>query len=486
LYPRLLQFGHFTLYTYGVLAAIGLIAGLTLIVRLAKRDGIDEEKTWNLGLVCIVAGVLGAVVIPLLVAAARRDSDGGESSAQRLLTVIVVGLAAATIAVVLRDLITKADSLPASTDAPKGGRVVAHFPDVHEGWHEARATFVATAAGMAFLGLCYLLVLRRSARLLDLAIARAPRPRLLRLDEPTAGMSPTETADTVRLIQERCAREYGLTLSLGGIIGVVKRVAAVGADAYAQLQADIRGSPVVHMDETGWRECGKRGYIWTASTPRTCYFHFDARRAGDVADGIITTDFAGVLVTDFYSAYGHFECPKQRCWAHLWRDIDDLADAYPQDTELAAWITGVRSIYDAARGPRPAQEGGTTVDAERAREQRARLSEQQLLLLCPEDMPKTRPEVTLAKRIRKHSGELFTFVADPRVPATNNAAERSLRSLVVMRKISGGTRSSAGSTAKMTLASLVATARLRGENPTAVFYDLLTAAIAHLAPSHTL
>lgn len=49
----------------------------------------------------VMGGVLGAVVIPLLVAAARRDSDGGESYAQKLLTVIVVGLAAATIAVVL-------------------------------------------------------------------------------------------------------------------------------------------------------------------------------------------------------------------------------------------------------------------------------------------------------------------------------------------------------------------------------------------------
>ena len=63
LFPRLLQFGHFTHYTYGVLAAIGLIVGLTLIVRLAKRDGIDEDKTWNLGIICIVAGVIGAISV---------------------------------------------------------------------------------------------------------------------------------------------------------------------------------------------------------------------------------------------------------------------------------------------------------------------------------------------------------------------------------------------------------------------------------------
>jgi transposase len=290
----------------------------------------------------------------------------------------------------------------------------------------------------------------------------------------------------IELIQERCRREYGITISVGGITGLVKRVAVAGAAAYAQLQADIRGSPVVQMDETGWRECGKRGYVWIATTPTTCYFHFDARRAGEVADGILTTDFGGVLVTDFYSAYAHFECLKQRCWAHMWRDIDDLAQKHPTDVTLAAWMTGIRTVYDQARGERPLTERGTNVDAERAREKRARLSEQQLLLLCPKDMPTARPEVTLAQRIRKHSGEFFTFVADPRVPATNNAAERNLRPLVVIRKISGGTRSAAGSTVKMTLASLAATAKLRGQNPTHIFYALLIGGSVPPTPYHTL
>ena len=63
LYPRLLQLGNFNLYTYGALAAVGLIVGLSLIVYLAKRDGIDEENTWNVGLVSIVAGVIGAKLL---------------------------------------------------------------------------------------------------------------------------------------------------------------------------------------------------------------------------------------------------------------------------------------------------------------------------------------------------------------------------------------------------------------------------------------
>ena len=47
---------------------------------------------------------------------------------------------------------------------------------------------------------------------------------------------------------------------------------------------------------------------------------------------------------------------------------------------------------------------------------------------------------------------------------TNNAAERSLRHLVTCRKVSGGTRSADGTTAKLTLASLFGTWRVRHLN----------------------
>ena len=71
----------------------------------------------------------------------------------------------------------------------------------------------------------------------------------------------------------------------------------------------------------------------------------------------------------------------------------------------------------------------------------------------------------LCQRIERFLPELFTFVADPRVPAENNAAERSLRPPVVSRKISGGTRSPKGSETKSILASLFGTWRLQGRDP---------------------
>ena len=78
---------------------------------------------------------------------------------------------------------------------------------------------------------------------------------------------------------------------------------------------------------------------------------------------------------------------------------------------------------------------------------------------------KGHPCQALAKRLLRHQDELFLFVVDERVAADNNEAERALRPLVIARKISGGTRSEAGSHTRMTLTSLFQTWQAHGLNP---------------------
>jgi hypothetical protein len=97
----------------------------------------------------------------------------------------------------------------------------------------------------------------------------------------------------IRLIQERLQRQHNLHLSPGGIIGLLRQVARSGQPTYQLLQAEIRASPVVHADETGWREDGVPGFIWTLSTPTTCLFHRDPHRSGTVIDGLLGTTFGG-------------------------------------------------------------------------------------------------------------------------------------------------------------------------------------------------
>jgi transposase/uncharacterized coiled-coil protein SlyX len=270
----------------------------------------------------------------------------------------------------------------------------------------------------------------------------------------------------VSLIQWYLEAVHGVELSVGAIVGALRRVAERGEAAVAAIRAAIRAGPVVHADETGLREDGANGYLWSFSTPTERYF-VRAGRNKEVVDEVLGPAFTGVLVTDFYAAYDHYDGPHQRCWAHLLREIHGLGERHPSDATLRAWADQVRAIYERARrvtGPTP------------ARRRAQRQCEAELLAACQpylEADAAVVPQATLCRRIDKYLPELFTFVADPAVPATNNAAERSVRPVVIQRKISGGTRSQAGTTVFTRLATLFGTWRARGLDPLAACQRLL-------------
>ena len=235
--------------------------------------------------------------------------------------------------------------------------------------------------------------------------------------------------------------------------------------AVAAILDCIRASPVVHADETGWRQHGANGYVWTFSTPTERYF-LRRGRGKTVVDEALSDAFSGVLVSDFYAAYHHYDGPKQRCWAHLLRDIHDLRALYPDDAPLAQWADAVHQLYRQARActpPRPKRRRAAQLALER-----------QLLTICQPFLDDSSAvQAKLCRRIERHIKELFVFVAEPVVPSDNNAAERSLRHLVISRKISGGTRSERGTDSKMTLASLFGTWRVQGLNPLTACRQLL-------------
>ena len=72
-------------------------------------------------------------------------------------------------------------------------------------------------------------------------------------------------------------------------------------------------------------------------------------RNKEVVDEALGDGFAGVLVSDFYAAYHHYDGPKQRCWVHLLRDIHDLKALYPKDQKLARWAEKVHQLWSLAK-----------------------------------------------------------------------------------------------------------------------------------------
>jgi len=271
----------------------------------------------------------------------------------------------------------------------------------------------------------------------------------------------------VQVIRWYLGAVHRLRLSVGAIVRLCHQVAARGQGTLAQIREAVRASPLVHVDETGWRQTGVNGYVWTFTTPSERYFLRDTRE-GRVVDEVLGETFAGVLLSDFYAGYHHYPGRKQRCWTHLLRDIHDLTVAYPHDTGLHDWATAVKETYAeavAARSDDPA-----------VRRQAKQRFEARLLDRCRPflDDPLA-VQRTLCRRIERHIDELFVFVSDPVVPPDNNAAERSLRHLVTIRKISGGTRADRGTATRMANASLFGTWRARGLDPLTACHALLLA-----------
>jgi hypothetical protein len=82
--------------------------------------------------------------------------------------------------------------------------------------------------------------------------------------------------------------------------------------------------------------------------------------------------------------------------------------------------------------------------------------------------------LTLQARLLRHSREWLVFLDDPRVPPTNNLAERALRPLVVLRKTAFGSRSDAGATRMAKLMTVGETARRRGHRASDIYFYLYT------------
>ena len=269
----------------------------------------------------------------------------------------------------------------------------------------------------------------------------------------------------VRQVQANLRERHRCMLSSGEVVEVTHQIAARAAPTLAGFKQTAVQSAVVHGDETGWRENGQNGYIWCFSTPgdqAVRLYEYDASRSGAVVQRTLTHQFAGHLVSDFYGGYNIYAGKHQRCWVHLVRDLHKLKETHASNESVQTWAQAVRNLYDDAQRVVRALDPPTQSERE---QQYVRLVAQVHVLGLQYAQAYDHPCCALSKRLLRHEDELFQFVLVVGLAADNNLAERSLRPVVVVRKISGGTRSSRGSTTRMALASLFGTWQARGLNP---------------------
>ena len=249
---------------------------------------------------------------------------------------------------------------------------------------------------------------------------------------------------------------WGLHVSDGEVVALLDGVVAAGEAALTDLLEQVQRASVVCSDETGWREEGQNGWLWTFTTPTLRYFQYRDTRSGTVPEEVLGKDFGGIVSCDCYVGYNRLLAQKQRCWAHLLRDLHELKEQHAERPEVLAWVEAIQGLYAEAK----AAPLGTPPQRRRQRRQCERRLDRLVRAWVRQQEV---PQRVLAERIRRHLLEWFPFVEYPEVPSTNNLAERSLRPAVIARKISGGTRSEKGSQTQMGLMSLLGTWAARGQ-----------------------
>lgn len=249
----------------------------------------------------------------------------------------------------------------------------------------------------------------------------------------------------------------GLTISRGTSARSIARTAGRCQPAYEQLRQDIRGSPQIVPDETGWRVGGRTAWLHAFVGQReTCYV-IDPTRSGEPAERLLGWDWSGALVHDGWSVYDRFtQAAHQQCLAHLQRRCQLLLETAVRGA--ARLPRAVLGLIDRAYALRRAWRGHRlSGDA---------MAERGLGLACElEQLAAGRfrhePNRRLAGHLLNHAIHWFWFLIDPTIDATNYRGEQAIRPAVVNRKVWGGNRTWVGARWQGILTSVIRTCEQR-------------------------
>lgn len=266
---------------------------------------------------------------------------------------------------------------------------------------------------------------------------------------------------------------FGFSFVPASLIAFEKLLAELAQPLADDIAKKIGSSDgAVHADETYWTLNGERAYFWLHATTQYVHFQFDSSRAGEVSRNVLGTAFPGTLVTDCYSGYhAHQAKAKQKCLAHVARKAHEwqplTAEGSPDHMFFEAvkqWVKRGCEFHRRRRLNELSEQELTTAAAW-LRDELSRLEG------CPLEHEKA---LILQARLQRHHDEWLVFVDDPRVPPTNNLAERKLRPLVVLRKTTFGHRTEAGAKRMARIMTVQETAKAHGHKASDFFYYLQT------------
>ncbi len=255
--------------------------------------------------------------------------------------------------------------------------------------------------------------------------------------------------------------------------GICQQASTALADGRESLRAWILAQDALHVDETGWRTAGDSRALWGMSTQRASIFEI-AEHCNREQFNELIGEYAGIIVSDRWPGYEHLNAERRQvCWSHLQRDFRRHSEGLAEQKafgEQGLELTG--RVFKAWRVYQHEHHDRDRLSTEIAPIQTELRT---LLQRAGRKSKRTRLHRVFANNLLKIWPALWTFVTIESIEPTNNPAERALRSPVIHRKLSHGTRSRDSERFAERALSIAATCRQQQRSLFIYLADLLSA-----------
>lgn len=151
-------------------------------------------------------------------------------------------------------------------------------------------------------------------------------PKLMGLLATLTGVLHVAKREAIQLIKDL----YDVDMGVGSVPNVEERVSVALDPIYGRIHKFVVGHKFcTHFDETGWRDRGKRHFVWLATCQHAAVYRIDRNRSAAAFRRLIGQDtWTAPAVTDRYAVYNAFK-NHQYCLAHLIREFTRVSGMEP-------------------------------------------------------------------------------------------------------------------------------------------------------------
>lgn len=275
-----------------------------------------------------------------------------------------------------------------------------------------------------------------------------------------------------RDVQQILQDIFHLPISLGLVSMSEKRVSQKLTPFYKELRDTVEDSSYLHIDETGHKSQGKRGWGWIFTNREVSLLKLTTSRGKKVLQSILPAGYEGWVISDRYGAYRYFDEEKRQiCWSHLKRDFQRFAHSQHPSLACQGEILGqiTNQVFALERAFKT-----KGIDSLFFRRRIRKLKKRMIYtlkgILQVPDVPHAH---RVAQNLIKCFDMMWRFIDHPEIELTNNLAERQIRKYVVYRKKSLFTWSQRGNEFVERIMSLFLTCRLQKQNSFLKLSDLI-------------